>query len=142
MVNTKKLASYRTIAVDTASPGKLILMLFDGALRFLDAAETGCRLREMKERIETVHNNLIKVQNIIQELQRCLDLSAGGEFARNMFRIYDFMQTRLMEANLRKEPDNIQIVRKLLLEIREAWDEMLHAQSPDWAPSVGVSFSA
>jgi len=142
MVNTKQLASYRTVAVDTASPGKLVLMLFDGALRFLDEAETGCQLPEGKQRVETVHNNLIKVQNIVQELQRCLDLRAGGEFAQNMFRIYDFMQTRLMEANVRKEPDNMQVVRKLLLDIRGAWNEMLNAQSAEMAPSMGLSFSA
>ena len=63
---------------------------------------------------EAVHNNLLRAQNIISELQRCLNLRGGGDFAINMFRLYDFMNTRLMEANARKEPENIRIVLRLL----------------------------
>jgi flagellar protein FliS len=143
MVNSKKLASYRSVSVDTASPGKLILMLFDGALRFLSAANEGFELQTQRERNEVVHNNLIKVQDIIHELQRSLNIRQGGEFAVNMFKLYDFMNDKLMEANMRKEPQNIAIVVDLLGQIRDAWDEMLREQGAGDDPQIsGLSMSA
>jgi flagellar protein FliS len=142
MLPAHRLASYKTVAVDTASPGRLILMLFDGALRFLRAAEEGFRIECPRSRQEAVHNGLIRSQAIIQELQRALNLREGGEFAINMFRLYDFMNTRLMEANLKKEPENIRVVAGLLGQVREAWDQMLREQSARHEQPAGMSMSA
>jgi len=138
MLPAKKLASYRSVSVDTASPGKLILMLFDGALRFMHAAEDGFRQSDVRVRQETIHNNIIKTQNIILELQRCLNVRDGGEFAVNMFRLYDFMLTRLIEANNKKDPEGVRVVIQLLGELRGAWDEMLQQQG---APAATASLS-
>jgi len=121
--------SYRTLAVETAGPGRLILMLFDGALRFLNAAETGFEVEDLRERNEAINNNLIRVQNIVTELQRSLDLEKGEEFARNLYALYDFMATQLMEANMKKQIEPIRTVARLLGEIREAWQEMLANQA-------------
>lgn len=121
--------SYRTLAVETAGPGRLILMLFDGALRFLNAAETGFEQEDLRERNEAINNNLIRVQNIVTELQRSLDLEQGGEFARNMYALYDFMMTQIMEANIKKQIEPIRTVSRLLGDIREAWQEMLANQA-------------
>lgn len=142
MLPNKRLASYQSVAVATASPGKLILMLFDGALRFLHAAENGFKAPGIRERQEIVHNNLLRAQNIISELQRCLNLRDGGEFAINLFRLYDFMNTRLREANVRKEPQNIRVVQRLLGDVREAWDQMLREQGTSAAHATSVSLSA
>lgn len=142
MVNAKKLASYRTVSVDTASPGKLILMLFDGALRFLNTAEDGFQLENPRSRQETIHNNLMKAQNIISELQRCLNVRDGGDFAVNMFRLYDFMLMRLIDANVKKDVESIRVVSHLLGEIREAWDQMLREQSTRNEQPAGLSMSA
>lgn len=141
MLPAKKLASYRSVQVDTASPGKLILMLFDGALRFLHLAEDGFRQPDPRVRQETIHNNVIKTQNILLELQRCLNVRDGGEFAVNMFRLYDFMLTRLIDANVKKDPEGIRVVIQLLGEIRGAWDEMLQQQGAP-AQTAGLSMSA
>ncbi|MBE2212633.1 MAG: flagellar export chaperone FliS [Opitutaceae bacterium] len=141
MLPAKKLASYRSVSVDTASPGKLILMLFDGALRFLHTAEDGFRQGDLRVRQETVHNNIIKAQNILLELQRCLNVRDGGEFAVNMFRLYDFMLTRLIESNTKKDPEGVRVVIQLLGEIRGAWDEMLQQHSAP-AQAAGMSLSA
>lgn len=142
MLPAKKLASYKTVAVDTASPGKLILMLFDGALRFMRAAEIGFEIDCPRRQQEAVHNNLIRAQEIIQELQRALNLREGGEFAANMFRLYDFMGARLMEANLKKEPENIRVVARLLVQIRDAWEQMLREQGAVAPASASLSLSA
>ena len=140
MLPAKKLASYRSVSVDTASPGKLVLMLFDGALRFLHLAEDAFRLADPRVRQETIHNNLLKTQNIILELQRCLNVRDGGDFAVNMFRLYDFMLARLIEANTKKDAEGVRVVIQLLGEIRGAWDEMLQQQgTPAGAASLSMS---
>lgn len=127
--------SYRTLAAETASPGRLILMLFDGAVRFLGAAEAGFEIGELRERNEAINNNLIRVQNIVTELQRSLDMQQGGEFARNMYALYDFMITQIMEANIRKDVEPVKVVTRLLGEIRDAWLEMLE-NNPDGNPEL------
>jgi len=117
--------SYRTLAVETASPGRLILMLFDGAIRFLGAAEAGFEVEELRERNEAINNNLVRVQKIITELQHCLDLKQGGEFAQNMYALYDYLGTQTMEANIRKDVAPVKVVTRLLGDIRNTWLEML-----------------
>ena len=143
MLPKKRIASYQSVAIATASPGKLILMLLDGAIRFLHQAQEGFELKGARPRQEAVHNSLLRAQNIISELQRCLNLREGGDFAVNMFRLYDFMNTRLMEANARKEPENIAVVLRLLGDIREAWDQMLNQQQTnEAAPMAGATLTA
>lgn len=143
MVNTRQVSSYKTVAVDTASPAKLILMLYDGALRFLGTALEGFEIEDVQKRNETIHNNLLKAQNILLELQRCLNHRDGGEFALNMFRLYDFMITQIMEANMKKQPGNLRPVMNMISEIRDAWEQMMREQGTQAAPAgAGLSLSA
>lgn len=122
----KKLAdSYKATAVSTATPGALILMLFDGALSFIARAEYGFTLDSLARRNEEVHNNLTKAQSILRELQVSLDLDRGGEFSTQLFGLYDFMIDQLLEANVKKEVDRVQTVKNFLQDLRDAWAEML-----------------
>ncbi len=125
--------SYRSVAVTTATPGQLVLMLFDGALRFLSTAQHGFELEGIAARNEQIHNNLIKTQNILRELQASLDLTNGGEFARTMYALYDFMLTELQKANLGKVAEPIAAVERLLREIRDSWAQMLEQTQPPLA---------
>jgi flagellar secretion chaperone FliS len=117
--------AYHQAATQTASPGKLTLMLFDGAMRFIDAALAGFEDADYMRSHERVHNNVAKVQAILTELQATLNLAAGGECAQNLYRLYDFLQEQLRRANVKKEPEPLQIVQRLLGDIRSAWSEML-----------------
>ena len=125
--------SYRSVAVTTASPGQLVLMLYDGALRFLATAARGFEIEQIGERIETINNNLLKTQQILRELQVSLDMKAGGEFSRTMWALYDFMLDQLRQANMRKVVEPIQTVEGLVLELRNAWSQMLEQQSVEAA---------
>lgn len=117
------------MAVETASPGKLILMLYNGAIGFLDRAEDGFSMDgSLAEKYERVSNNLIKAQKIIAELQSALDFNRSKEIAENLFRLYGFMSDQLQEANLKKTPEPIRTVRRLLVELRDSWEEMLSNQ--------------
>jgi flagellar protein FliS len=121
--------NYQAAAVKTASPGQLVLMLFDGALRRVANALGGFEIEAIGPRFEQINNQLIKAQAILRELQSSLDLKAGGEFAKKMWALYDFMLERLHAANIAKDPEPIRIVERLLGEVRDAWATML-AKNP------------
>jgi flagellar protein FliS len=118
--------TYRANSVLTASPGQLVLMLYDGALRCLALTrEAFSRPAEDMTRIAAINGQLIKAQAIITELQGTLNHQAGGEFARQMESLYEYYNRRLVEANLRKRVEPVIEVERLLTEVRNAWSEML-----------------
>lgn len=121
--------TYRANSILTASPGQLVLILFDAALNSLAIARKACDEAPADPRkLELVHTQLVKAQKIIAELQGTLNLEAGGEFARTMHRLYDYYDRRLVEANMKKQSAPIAEVERLLGEVRNAWSEMLRQQ--------------
>lgn len=121
--------SYRQAATKTAPPGQLVLMLFDGALRFLDRALIGFDLEDPLESNLAINNNIIKAQDIIRELNASLNMELGGDFSSTMRRLYHFYDSQLSKSNLQKDPAGVQLVIRLLTEIRNAWAEMLSNRS-------------
>jgi flagellar protein FliS len=117
--------SYRQISTQTASPGQLVLMLYDGAIRFLERALLGFDKEDPADFAETISNNVLRAQDIIQELNYSLDLQRGGSFASNLRDLYSYMDRRLMQSNLEKTPDGIRDVIARLSILREAWASML-----------------
>lgn len=133
--------TYRANSVLTASPGQLVLMLYDGALKALHVAREGFdRPLEDPRRYEIINAQLLKAQSIISELQNTLNHEAGGEFSRTMERLYDYYNRRLTEANLRKQVEPVIEVERLLREVRDAWAEMLRKNdSSGPTPMRGVA---
>lgn len=130
--------TYRANSVLTASPGHLVLMLYDGALRALAGARSGFALPTTEaRRFEVINSQLLKAQAIITELQATLNLDAGdGKFAREMHRLYDYYLRRLMEANVRKDEQPVLEVERLLRDVRNAWAEMLAKHETSTADSI------
>ena len=129
MVATGYARTYRTNAILTASPGQLVLMLYDGALKAIALAIEGFNLpAEEPRRIELINQHLLKAQAIINELQNGLNTDAGGDFAKTMHRLYDYHNRRLLEANIRKQVGPVIEVEKLVRELRDAWAQMLSQQ--------------
>lgn len=126
MVASGYARTYRANSVLTASPGQLVLMLYDGALKAIGLARVAFENPpEDPRRIETINQQLLKAQSILAELQNGLNLEAGGELASTMHRLYDYHNRRLMEANLRKQVGPVIEVERLVRELREAWAQML-----------------
>lgn len=126
---------YRSNSVLTASPAQLVLMLYDGALKALDAGLAGFERPETDlRRIESINAALLKAQAIIQELRGNLDHAAGGEVARSLDQLYDYYIRRLTEANIHKDVQRVTEVRRLVQELRDGWSEMLSKGEP----SAGV----
>ncbi|SIQ51576.1 flagellar protein FliS [Alkalispirochaeta americana] len=121
-------SAYRQTSVKTASQGRIIVMLYDEALRQIDVAEA--LLAGRSRELDKINNALVKAQDIITELMVSLDLEQGGEIAQNLLRLYLFFNDRLMEANVKKEQEPLQEVRGLIVNLRDAWKQ-IESQSPD-----------
>ena len=113
-------AKYRQTQVDTASPTQLVVMLYDGAIRFLSLA----RQKMGPGDIEARNTLLLKAQRIITHLISSLDLEKGGDVAVNLQRLYTFMLLQIIEANVYDRAAPIDEVVGLLRELRESWVEV------------------
>lgn len=111
---------YRNNQVTTAPKKKLLIMLYDGAIKNLKLAEQGIE----EKNYEIANNNIIKAQNIVMELIFTLDFDAGGEIASNLYQLYDYMYLRLIRANIDKDIDGVKEVKKLLEELRNTWSKI------------------
>ncbi len=111
---------YMETQVQTAPAENLVLMLYDGALRFARQAQVDLA----EGRMQDAHNNLTRAQDILGELMGSLNMDMG-EVAENLFRLYEFMQYRLVTANVRKSAEPISDVVQMLGELRVAWEEAI-----------------
>ena len=127
--NANPWLSYRQVATKTATPGQLVLMLFDGALRFLDKALVGFDLDDPLDSNLAINNNILKAQEILRELNMSLNMEKGGELANTMRRLYNYYDLQLSQSNLQKDPSGVELVIRLLSVIRGAWAEMLNGNS-------------
>jgi flagellar protein FliS len=134
--------SYRRIATQTAPPGQLILMLYDGALRALDQALRGFGSDDPATANATIHNGTQKAIEIIRELNYSLNMERGGEFAVTLRRLYEYFERRLFESNLRKERAGIEEVQRHLQSLRDAWATMLAQQGGATVPVSQPTFAA
>lgn len=117
--------SYRQVSVQTATPGHLVLMLYDGAIKFMEKALVGFTLKEPLQINQTVNNNIVRAQAIIHELNSRLDMEQGGEVSENFRRLYNYFNQRLHQANVKKNQVPIQEVIGHIRSIRDSWAEML-----------------
>ena len=122
--------SYRQVVARTASPGQLVLLLFEGAIRFLAQAKVGFAHEDPLEFNRTISNNVIRAQDIINELNLSLNMREGGAFAANQRRLYNYLDWRLQESNQFKTQAGIDENITRLTVLREAWAEMLRTFNP------------
>ncbi|MCC6952509.1 MAG: flagellar export chaperone FliS [Deltaproteobacteria bacterium] len=113
--------NYTAVQISTVDRGRLLLMMYEGALKFLNHAKEGLLARD----IPKFARFLSKSQAIIAELMHTLDFEKGGQIAKDLDRLYDFMLYYLTEANLQKDPAKIQRVINLMEIIAGAYREIL-----------------
>lgn len=114
-------ATYQTVQVTTTDRGRLLLMMYEGALKFLKQSKAGLEGND----IPKFCRFLSKSQAIIAELMNTLDFEKGGNIARDLDRLYDFMLFYLTEANLYRDPKRIQKVIDLLDVIYQAYKAII-----------------
>lgn len=112
---------YKSNQVNTADPKTLIIMLYDGAIRFL---KEGKEALNSYKTYDTANEKILRAQDIITELMLSLDMDKGGEIADNLMNLYSYMKKSLLEANMNKNEKPINEVLKILNELKEAWEQI------------------
>ncbi len=111
--------AYKQNSVTTASPGELTLMLYNGCLKFLNKAKQAIQEKNVQEK----NTNLIKAQAIIAELMSTLNMDI--EISKQMLPLYEYMNHRLVEANIQNDVAIIEEVEGLVTEFRDTWKEVI-----------------
>lgn len=111
-------AQYRRTAVQTAPRGTLILMLYDGAIKQLHSAKQAMTRRDAA----AANQALQRAQAIVTELMVTLNYDAG-DIARNLYRLYEYYNYRLVQANIKKDPAIVEEVLGHLQDLRQAWEQ-------------------
>ena len=119
--------AYKKASVNTLDQNKLIIMLYDGAIK---NANFAVQYMESGE-IEKVHDSLIKTKNIVTELLATLNMEQGGEIAKNLKSLYSYMFSLLIEANMEKKTAPVLTVIDLLKELRGAWVQIKEKKKPE-----------
>jgi flagellar protein FliS len=113
-------AAYRQRSVLTASPGQLVVMMYDGAGRFLLQAATAMRSGDQL----LCDAKLRRAEAVIDELHATLDMDRGGEIASRLEGIYVFCKRHLIEARIERDAGMIDKVVELLAELRQSWAQI------------------
>jgi len=129
------LSTYKETKVKTAGQGQLIIMLYDEAVKQLTrAVELMVSNNNKKEpgKIEQISKAVMKTEEIITELMVSLDFEQGGEISKNLFALYSWFNRELLEANITQGTDRIKIVRDMIADLRDTWNQIVIQQPSDF----------
>lgn len=121
----KYIKQYQTSNITTATPEKLMIMLFDGAIQFLQKAKTAIDEKNYQERALNIEN----ARKIIRELMRTIDLENGNDVSKNLFRLYNNMAMNLIKANVSRNVGLVDSVIEDLTNIRWGFQKAIEIQS-------------
>lgn len=129
---------YKETSVKTASQGKLIILLYQEAVKQLGNAcdfidDNG---KILPQNIEKFGKCIQKTQEIISELMVSLDMEKGGEIAKNLMSLYVFFNAELMNANISKDKKRIENVKKMLFDLLGAWSIAVESTAPISSPTA------
>lgn len=119
-MNAYAYQTYKNVQVSTASQGELIIMLFDGAIRFSNQATKSIETEEYA----VANEKLQRAQNIVLELLSALDMKAG-DIATDLQQLYVFIHELLVKANMEKDTGLVDQAVNLLTEMRDMWREVV-----------------
>jgi flagellar protein FliS len=111
--------AYQNNSVTTASPGELTLMLYNGCLKFIGLAKSAIENKQ----IETKNTNIQKAQNIIREFMVTLNMDVA--LSNELMPLYDYMNRRLIDANLKNDVSILEEVESMVLEMRDTWKQVI-----------------
>lgn len=126
--NSQALTAYKETRVKTASPGSLIIMLYDEGIKNITLALEGMSDGKIEAKnIEHIHQYILKAQDVITELMASLNMDAGGEIAENLLSLYSFFNQQLFQANMQKDPTPLKTICEMMIELREAWQHVINS---------------
>jgi flagellar secretion chaperone FliS len=116
----KGIQTYKENAVTTQSGGKVVVLLYEGAIRFLAQAIEALENKDYAEKGRLINRTI----DIITELDVVLNTDVGGDVAQNLRKLYHFMIKHLVEANSQKDPDKLRQVVRLLENLLDGWKQV------------------
>jgi flagellar secretion chaperone FliS len=119
--NSSPANRYREVAIKTANPLQLVLMLYDAAICSLQEAREHISRRDIEGRSRSLN----KCIAIISELHSCLNIKEGGEIALSLDRLYDYMKRMIFRANVEQSAQPLAEIESLLENLRSAWSELI-----------------
>ena len=128
---------YQKSSIETASREQILIMLYDGAIQFLNKAKIAMQNKE----IENSHNNLIAAQKIIQEFIDSMDREVAPQLAENLISLYEYFIRRLIQANIKKQIEPIDEVLKYLKSLKATWEQaIILAQKEEAQQATSVDY--
>ena len=121
----KYIKQYQTSNINTATPEKLMILLFDGALQFLQKAKTAISENNLQERAKNIEG----ARKIIRELMRTIDLENGNDVAKRLFKLYNKMAMNLIKANVQRNAAKIDEVIEDISNIRWGFQKAIEIQN-------------
>ncbi len=121
----KYIKQYQTSNITTATPEKLMILLFDGAIQFLQKAKVAIAEKDLKERSA----NIESARKILRELMRTIDLENGNDVSKRLFRLYNRMAMKLIKANVQRSAGLIDEVLEDFMNIRWGFQKAIEIQS-------------
>lgn len=115
------LKQYQKNEVETATPERILILLYDGAINFLNKAKIAFE----QDDIQQIHNNIMACEKIILEFMNTLNMKEGGELAKNLYRLYDYLYNTLVQANVEKDVEKVNEVLKHLKSLRDTWQKAI-----------------
>lgn len=125
---------YQKNSIESLSPGRIILLLFDTALQSLYRVRESMNLEFSIKNQEIFHNNLQKADNIVQELQSSLNFEPAKELADTLFRLYDYVSDQITVVRSKRSMEHLGNAERILKELRDGWYDML--QKRENSPSA------
>jgi len=130
-MSNKAFKVYQQTNVTTAKPDKILLMLYEGCIKFVKVA----KLKLQEKKTAEKGKNISKALAIVSELINTLDHDVGGQLARDLEALYMFMMDKLIEANLHNKIEDLEVVEKLMTTLYGAWTDVVTNPRPDGVPS-------
>jgi flagellar secretion chaperone FliS len=121
------LKEYKKTQVETATPEKILILLYDGAIQYLNRAKVD--LEQGNE--QQFHSNLLGCEKIIVEFMNTLDMETGGSLAENLYRLYEYLYNTLVKAGISRKPEGVNEVLKHLNGLRETWQKAIEISNAE-----------
>ncbi|WP_456395453.1 flagellar export chaperone FliS [Desulfurobacterium sp.] len=111
---------YLRMDVETASPVKQLVMLYEKAILCMEIAAKAIQEKDVKTKI----NNILRAHDIVRVLNASLDMEKGGEIAKNLRSLYDFIEEALLKVNTTNDIELLKRLMEIMSELKSAWEEL------------------
>ena len=122
--------TYKEIAIQTSSPAKLVVMLYEGAIRFLNQSISAIQSKDLDSKRQSIDRAVA----VIQHLQSTLDMGQGKEVATDLDRLYTYITSRILDASGKLEIEPLEEAIKLLTTLLSGWEEVARKDTEHGVP--------